>query len=445
MANKSTLSSIYKASFANRPRFDGGGYVDYSGGSSPQDDLSEISPSAQYMNDNSGGPSPADIAALTQGAGDIHTSPTSVTLPASESGQSTGSGIGGALSKALSAAGLGGGNTSNSAALTAALGLLSAAGTYKTNKAAGTLPTMPAMGAMPALPGSSTGGYGPSGGYGYQNYSGANAGLGYAPRAQSAAKPLPSYYTYGQGPEQQFFQQVGSGPIAPVTHRAGGRVKSFAIGGSTGQLGVNAGAQPPIVPPPPFMGGPQPGAQQPVTAGSPPPKQPPSMPPGPTQRPTAPPQPSVMAQRMAAARPQFGMQPRLGQSSPPLPVPSQGAAVAPQNLGFTPNQSQPMQPMTRMAAGGPSPQAGALSAVGQSRHVTGPGDGTSDSIPARLANGEYVIDAQAVSMLGNGDNSAGAKRLDEFRKNLRTHKGGALSKGKMAPDAKPIDHYMGGR
>lgn len=83
---------------------------------------------------------------------------------------------------------------------------------------------------------------------------------------------------------------------------------------------------------------------------------------------------------------------------------------------------------------------GALAAV--SRHVKGPGDGTSDDIPARLANGEYVIDAQAVSMLGNGDNGAGAKRLDKFRENLRKHKGAALAKGQMAPDAKEPEQYL---
>src|SRR5690606_31995136 len=33
-------------------------------------------------------------------------------------------------------------------------------------------------------------------------------------------------------------------------------------------------------------------------------------------------------------------------------------------------------------------------------HITGPGTGTSDSIPAWLSNGEYVINASAVSKYG---------------------------------------------
>jgi hypothetical protein len=123
---------------------------------------------------------------------------------------------------------------------------------------------------------------------------------------------------------------------------------------------------------------------------------------------------------------------------------------------------QPTLASSNIATGGGSPLAQVLAAnarkTGQpgarpfagggsdvSRHVQGPGDGTSDSIPARLANGEYVIDAQTVSMLGNGDNGAGAKVLDSMRHNVRKHKGAALAKGQMAPDAKPIHKYMGGK
>jgi hypothetical protein len=35
-------------------------------------------------------------------------------------------------------------------------------------------------------------------------------------------------------------------------------------------------------------------------------------------------------------------------------------------------------------------------------HITGPGNGTSDSIPAMLSNGEYVIKASAVAHYGKG-------------------------------------------
>ena len=56
------------------------------------------------------------------------------------------------------------------------------------------------------------------------------------------------------------------------------------------------------------------------------------------------------------------------------------------------------------------------------RYVTGAGDGTSDSVPAMLANGEFVIPADIVSSLGNGSNDSGAKILDEFLRVIREHK-----------------------
>lgn len=76
------------------------------------------------------------------------------------------------------------------------------------------------------------------------------------------------------------------------------------------------------------------------------------------------------------------------------------------------------------------------------RHVRGPGTGRSDSIPAQLSDGEYVLTAEDVSLLGDGSNEAGAKRLDGFREELRMHKGGALSRGEISPDAKSPMEYM---
>lgn len=57
-------------------------------------------------------------------------------------------------------------------------------------------------------------------------------------------------------------------------------------------------------------------------------------------------------------------------------------------------------------------------------HVRGPGTGTSDSIPALLSNGEYVLTAKDVTKLGAGDNDAGAKKLDRFRVALHKPKKG---------------------
>lgn len=55
-------------------------------------------------------------------------------------------------------------------------------------------------------------------------------------------------------------------------------------------------------------------------------------------------------------------------------------------------------------------------------YVKGRGDGQSDDIPAMLADGEYVFDADTVAQLGNGSSDAGAKVLDKMREALRHHK-----------------------
>ena len=50
--------------------------------------------------------------------------------------------------------------------------------------------------------------------------------------------------------------------------------------------------------------------------------------------------------------------------------------------------------------------------------VTGPGTGTSDSVPARLSDGEFVITAKAVNGAGGGDRDIGAARLYDMMADL---------------------------
>jgi len=85
-------------------------------------------------------------------------------------------------------------------------------------------------------------------------------------------------------------------------------------------------------------------------------------------------------------------------------------------------------------------QGGALSAV--SRFAQGAGSGRADTIDAKLSDGEYVIDAETVAMLGDGSNQEGAKRLDAMRQNIRSHKGKTLAKGKISPNAKSPLAYL---
>lgn len=80
-----------------------------------------------------------------------------------------------------------------------------------------------------------------------------------------------------------------------------------------------------------------------------------------------------------------------------------------------------------MAHGGIA-DLGSYRSGGSPNLLQGPGDGTSDSIPAsiggkqpaRLASGEYVVSSRIVSELGNGSTDAGAKRLDEMVKRIQS-------------------------
>jgi hypothetical protein len=85
---------------------------------------------------------------------------------------------------------------------------------------------------------------------------------------------------------------------------------------------------------------------------------------------------------------------------------------------------------------------GGLSVI--SRFVRGGGTGRSDEINAKLSDGEYVIDAETVALLGDGSSKAGAKQLDQMREKIRQHKGNALSKGKFSPNAKSPLTYLKG-
>lgn len=100
------------------------------------------------------------------------------------------------------------------------------------------------------------------------------------------------------------------------------------------------------------------------------------------------------------------------------------------------------EPETGMATGGLTGYAKGGSK--DSRYVAGPGSGRDDKIPALLSDGEYVIDAETLALLGDGSTKEGARRMDNFRANIRKHKGRALSRGRISPNAKSPDKYMGG-
>jgi hypothetical protein len=104
------------------------------------------------------------------------------------------------------------------------------------------------------------------------------------------------------------------------------------------------------------------------------------------------------------------------------------------------------QQMTSMAQGGLAGlNAFNKGGMPKGRFLQGAGDGTSDSIPAtigrsqpaRLADGEFVIDARTVSEIGNGSSKAGAKKLYAMME--RVHK--ERKKAKRGQDSN-ADRYL---
>jgi hypothetical protein len=75
-------------------------------------------------------------------------------------------------------------------------------------------------------------------------------------------------------------------------------------------------------------------------------------------------------------------------------------------------------------------------------YLSGDTGGQDDLIDAKLSDGEYVFDASTVSDLGDGNNAAGARKLDIFRENLRKHKRGG--KVNLPPRAKSLESYLRG-
>jgi len=89
-------------------------------------------------------------------------------------------------------------------------------------------------------------------------------------------------------------------------------------------------------------------------------------------------------------------------------------SVTGQNLYWAWNASGPFATREQFErrTGGPSskPDWYFLDAAGGGE-VMGPGSGTSDSIPARLSDGEFVMTARAVKNAGGGDRALGAARM----------------------------------
>lgn len=113
-------------------------------------------------------------------------------------------------------------------------------------------------------------------------------------------------------------------------------------------------------------------------------------------------------------------------------------------LEYTDEEGRPL----RMKGGGSahSPYAYLTEEIysprGSIGYLSGDSGGQDDLIDARLSDGEYVFDASTVSDLGDGNNAAGARKLDVFRENIRKHKRGG--KVNLPPRSKSLESYLRG-
>lgn len=100
----------------------------------------------------------------------------------------------------------------------------------------------------------------------------------------------------------------------------------------------------------------------------------------------------------------------------------------------------------------PQPVGKAEGGLAQGRYLRGETDGMEDKIPAtidkdqpaRLSHGEFVIPADVVSHLGNGNSDAGAKHLYKMMDKIRQARTGTKKQGKQINAEKFMPKYAKG-
>lgn len=136
------------------------------------------------------------------------------------------------------------------------------------------------------------------------------------------------------------------------------------------------------------------------------------------------------------------------QTRPPAPQPQQSqqqtqASMAP-ILSRAPArviEDAPVpRPVEGLAGFKPKYAAGGLASLpGKGYYLGGPTDGMADEVPAQidgnqpaaLSDGEFVIPADVVSHLGNGNSEAGAKQLYNMMDRARQERTGTTQQGKQ--------------
>jgi hypothetical protein len=167
--------------------------------------------------------------------------------------------------------------------------------------------------------------------------------------------------------------------------------------------------------------------------------------------------PQGNAEALAAAKDASAQQAAgLQAAAQPAPAPAANPYAGKMNLAYaqqrpTPTPTQgaglPQIPTQLNAQGGINMAEGGLADAG--RYLQGETDGMADKIPssidgeqpAALSHGEFVIPADVVSHLGNGNSDAGAQKLYEMMDRIRQARTGTTEQGK---EINPDEFTMGG-
>ena len=94
---------------------------------------------------------------------------------------------------------------------------------------------------------------------------------------------------------------------------------------------------------------------------------------------------------------------------------------------------------------------GGIANLSQGRYLGGATDGQADKVPARIDNGqearlsdgEFVLPADLVALLGNGNSNAGAKKLHEFMDKVRRQGTGKETQQKNIDAGKELSMLLG--
>lgn len=125
----------------------------------------------------------------------------------------------------------------------------------------------------------------------------------------------------------------------------------------------------------------------------------------------------------------------------PAPAPRPQAPAANPLMARPPAeviQNMPVPTPQGLAAFTPKYAEGGIARLAKGRYLNGESDGMADEVranidgrqEARLSDGEYVIPADVVSHLGNGNSGAGAKVLDEMLSRVRKQRTGNEKQGR---------------